>query len=151
MYIKRIIIKKKILLKSIDLIYISLKRIQHRLGVCQKITELYVQVCSIPNVKSRAFPCIYRSHNIYLSEPNMRETCTGMKSVIGYISELRRKCAWIHISIHAGIFFKFCYTTWVFSIIQNICEKKSIHEQKDRNPHIVKQLCCNNATEIIHV
>lgn len=96
MYIKRIIIQKKILLKSIDLINISLKRVQHfspnRLGVCQKITELYVQVCSIPNVKSRAFPCIYRYHDIYLSEPNMLETCTGMEYVIGYISELRKKC-----------------------------------------------------------
>lgn len=96
MYIKRIIIKKKILLKSIDLIYISLKRVQQFFspidGVCQKITELYVQVCSTPNVNSRAFPCIYRYHDIYLSEPNMLETCTGMECVIGYISELRKKC-----------------------------------------------------------
>lgn len=84
--------KKKFCSKSIDLIYISLKRIQHRLGVCQKITELYVQVSSTPNVKSRAFPCIYRYHDIYLSEPNMLETCTGMEYVIGYISELRKKC-----------------------------------------------------------
>lgn len=107
MYIKRIIIKKN----SAQINWPNLYFIEKSTtffspidGVCQKITKVYVQVSSTPNVKSRAFPCIYRYHDIYLSEPNMLETCTGMECVIGYISELRKKCTWIHRSVHAGIF-----------------------------------------------
>lgn len=141
MYIKRIIIKKKNLLKSIDLIYISLKRVQQFFSQqtayakkLQNSTYKSVVYQTLNHVHFRAYTGI----TIYICQSRICLKLAQEWNVLSDILVNFVKNAHEYIDQYMRAFFKFCYTTWVFSIIQNICEKKSIHEQKDRNPHIVK-------------
>lgn len=106
--------QKKILLKSIDLINISLKRVQQFFfpidGVCQKITEQFVVHQTLNHVHFRAYTGI----TIYICQSRICLKLAQEWNVLSDILVNFVKNAHEYIDQYMRAFFKFCYTTWVF-------------------------------------